>query len=108
MTRTVFIRGYGSERDFQATVEAALLRLGFLVYSVPDSRRATARGYPDVTFAGHGMVGFIECKAKGGKVRPEQERWVTQLGRAGVFAAIVYPDGWDELCRELAYKVQRP
>lgn len=107
MTRTVFIRGWDSERSFQATIEAELRRLGYLVASVPDSRRVTGRGVPDILFAGHGIAGCLEVKAAAGRLRPEQLAWIKALFKAGMYATVVYPEDWDVVRQELTDRAER-
>ena len=106
MRRTVFIPGYGNERDFQATVEADLLRMGFRTYAIPDSRRARGVGYPDITFTGHGIWGVLELKVGRNKSSDEQRAWIREASRAGLYAAIIWPDAWPEVRDHLAERVK--
>lgn len=55
------------------------------------------KGVPDLFYpvpAGgyHGL--FIEMKAKGGRVSPDQERWIQTLNSFGYLAVVCY--GWKE------------
>ena len=73
------------ERDFQNSV----LQLnrdenyGWIVYSIPDSRGATARGYPDLTFMhpDSGLMFVAELKATKGRISKEQHVWLTHLSK---------------------------
>ena len=48
--------------------------------------------YPVPSCGYHGL--FIEMKAKGGRVSPEQERWIQALNNFGYLAVVCY--GWKE------------
>lgn len=79
-----------SESALQSAVTDLARRLGWLVYSIPDSRRATAKGYPDLTLVHSktGRVLFREMKTDSGRITPEQHLWLRLLslqGDAGVW-----------------------
>ena len=85
-----------SEAMLQAVVITMAERLGFLTYSIPDSRR-TNPGYPDVHIVGHGVSVYVECKTAKGRVRREQKTWLAELQRAGIPAMILRPKDVDRL-----------
>ena len=98
--------------------------LGYLVYTHADSRRNVKNkrsdsGYPDITFAGHGRVGFIECKMpknKRGDVDLDegQIEWQDAIEWARHESAafhgkdialrhwVATPENWQEILQELA------
>ena len=69
-------------------IDHARLR-GWQAYSIPDSRKATARGFPDLTLRHDGFVSgqvrlaFCELKTDNGRIRPEQKEWLTALRTMG-------------------------
>jgi VRR-NUC domain len=82
-----------SEAQLQAAVIQAARLLGWLAYSIPDSRRATSNGFPDLVLCNilsqqaSGIVTqeliFAELKSECGRLRPEQIVWITALRAAG-------------------------
>lgn len=59
-------------------------------------------GVPDLFYPvpAHGYHGlFVEMKAKGGRLRPEQKRWIQTLRQLGYKCVVAY--GWEEARREL-------
>lgn len=83
-----------SESDLQASVMDLSRRLGWIVYHIPDSRRATARGVPDLIMINEAQsrVLFAELKTTSGKLRPEQMFWLHVLKNAGVETAVWRPE----------------
>jgi hypothetical protein len=94
-----------SEAAFRKQVTDLATLCGWLVYYVPDSRRVTSAGYPDLTLVkykgGNKRVIFAELKTDAGRVRPEQAVWVSALNAAGQTAVIWRPKLWDAIKREL-------
>lgn len=80
-----------TERGFQDAVIALFRLHGWLVYHVPDSRRATSNGYPDLTMVHptHGLI-FAELKTAKGKTTGDQDGWLADL-RAVELAASYAP-----------------
>jgi len=68
-----------SEKDLQRSVMAMAMSYGWLHYSIPDSRWATSRGYPDLTMAQKGRIMFVELKTMKGRLSEHQERWLLAL-----------------------------
>ncbi len=93
------------EKEFQAAVRAFAESAGWLVYSVPDSRRATAAGYPDLTLCKpshprHPVI-VAELKRAGQKPRASQRDWLWCFAAAGVPAFCWTPESWPEIRRVL-------
>ena len=84
----------GDERAFQRRIEQYARLRGWMAYSIPDSRRATERGYPDLTLVHPGgppgprepRVAWAEMKTDDGPIRPEQRAWLSALQRAARIA----------------------
>jgi len=95
-----------SERAFQvAVIEFARLH-SWLVYSIPDSRRATAAGFPDIFAVRDGRALAWELKTMRGRLRPDQRAWLDALGAVpGIDAAVRRPGDWDAI--EAALKGER-
>lgn len=53
--------------------------------------------YPVPIGGYHGL--FIEMKAKGGRLRPEQKRWIQALEQLGYKCVVAY--GWEEARKEM-------
>jgi hypothetical protein len=69
------------EASFQDWVIMTAQKAGWRAYSIPDSRKATDRGYPDVTLM-HvelGRLVWVENKTMTGRVRPDQRIWLSAL-----------------------------
>ena len=83
------------EAQFQAAVTHAAQLLGWRVYSIPDSRRATSRGYPDLTLhhRAHGLV-FAELKTETGRRSTDQAAWLADLTHTGHRAYLWRPSDW--------------
>lgn len=94
-----------SEAAFRRQVVELAHLYGWLVYYVPDSRRVTSAGYPDLTLTkykgGNKRVIFAELKTDAGRVRPEQAVWVSALNAAGQTAVLWRPRDIDAIVREL-------
>lgn len=86
------------EKDFHEQV-AHLMRLeGWSVYSVPDSRRVSLSGYPDITAWRGTRLIFAELKREKGRTSPAQDEVLADLGQ--IPCAEVYlwkPSDWDEI-----------
>lgn len=71
-----------SEQQLQSMVIDLARWAGFLHFHDNDSRRNRA-GFPDLTLV-HTTTGrliFAELKSATGRLRPEQDVWLTHLGR---------------------------
>lgn len=70
------------EKDFQAQLIEAAHLLGWHVYSIPDSRRATIKGWPDLVLwkmKPRPRMIFAELKTDNGRVTPEQKSVMADL-----------------------------
>lgn len=85
------------ERDFQERVVALARTYGWSVYAVPDSRRASLAGYPDLTMWNErlGKLIFVELKREKGKTSPAQERVLDQLRVCKQQVYVWRPSDWD-------------
>jgi VRR-NUC domain len=88
------------EKDFQKTViEYAEHRGWKTSHHRPGFARAgkfvtlASPGFPDLVLARDRLV-FMELKAKGLKLRPEQQEWFEALRHAGVECYVVNPQSW--------------
>jgi hypothetical protein len=88
------------ERDFQQRViEVARLK-GWLVYSIPDSRRATLAGFPDLTLIRKKdkRLIFAELKREKGRVSPAQQDVLDALGVISDVSVYVWrPSQWQSI-----------
>ena len=100
-----------TERQFQHAVTELARLNGWLVYSIPDSRRSTLSGWPDLTMIRRvdRRIVFAELKTEKGKIRPQQEEVLDVLthiaGEGRTKKAEVYlwrPSDWDQIRRVLA------
>jgi hypothetical protein len=69
-------------------------RYGWITYHVPDSRRVTARGCPDLIMINESQsrMMFAELKTSKGKVRPEQVFWIGVLRASGTEVHVWRPE----------------
>lgn len=88
------------EKDFQARVSHLMTLVGWRVYSIPDSRRATVSGFPDIC-AWHPIKNrliFVELKREKGRLSEAQKQVIGELSKL----AEVYvwrPSDWDDIVR---------
>lgn len=61
-------------------------------------------GYPDITAVKGVKILFIELKSEKGKVRPEQDDWLTDLADAYLGVHLVRPSNLDYFIDHLAGK----
>lgn len=93
-----------SEKDFQAQILELARLSGWRCYHTFDSRRSAA-GFPDLMLVRPPVVLFAELKTEGGKIRPEQRRWLTVLEACpGVVVKVWRPSDWPEIEEALARK----
>lgn len=98
-----------TEAQFQAAVIKLARTLGWRVFHVPDSRRVTERGMPDLTMIHEGQrrLVFAELKSAVGRLRPEQEVWLRVLREAGAEVHVWRPADLDEVV-PAALGIRRP
>lgn len=94
------------EREFQRQVTELARLHGWRVYSVPDSRRSTEKGYPDLTLwhPTHKRFMFAELKRDIGKLRPEQAVVIAELVGCGHTVFVWRPKDWPEIESVLGHK----
>lgn len=96
----VHVADHVLERHWQATLLEAADDLGWIPYHIPDSRRATAAGFPDLVLRHDVIAPFIvifELKTSKGGVGAEQPPWLTAFQKAGVEAHLVrLPADWEK------------
>ena len=82
-----------SEAQFQAAVIQLATAFGWKAYHVPDSRRVTERGFPDLTMINEKQCRllFAELKSATGRLTSEQKLWLRVLDSAGVETAVWRP-----------------
>jgi hypothetical protein len=85
------------ERDFQQRVTEVLNLHGWRVYSIPDSRRASVKGFPDICAWNpkRDELMFIELKAEKGRLSPAQKTVLDELKRIAP-TYVFKPSQWDE------------
>lgn len=94
-----------SEAVFQRQVIELAKRFGWTVYHVPDSRRVTVRGCPDLIMINERQrrLMFAELKSATGRLTPEQKFWLRVLESAGVETAVWRPA---DLSREIPRRLR--
>jgi hypothetical protein len=89
-----------TEAGFQKAVTDYAKLHGWTVFSLPDSRRVTATGYPDLTLmhpTGPTPLVVAELKRYGQKPRADQRAWLAAFRAAGVPAFCWTPHSWLEI-----------
>ncbi len=95
-----------SEADFQQQIIEAAEACGWWVFHDTDSRRNRA-GFPDLMLLRGIDLLFLELKAKGGRVRPEQQEVIGRLKQVRrVHADVAYPRDWPEIEAVLRSRVR--
>lgn len=88
-----------SEAELQSSFVQAVRDLGWEPFHVPDSRRVTSKGFPDLTLRHDSLPPYIavfELKTANGKVREGQPLWIEAFRKAGVLAMVLrLPEDWD-------------
>jgi len=88
-----------SEKEFQSQVIALAHLTGWRVYSIPDSRRTTLSGYPDLTLWNpkKKAVLFAELKTDKGRLSAEQITVIDELRECGTQVVVWRPKDWEEI-----------
>ncbi len=86
---------FTSEKEFQSAVCHLARLMGLLTFHTFDSRRSEP-GFPDLVIVGRKGFLFREIKTQGGRVRPEQQTWITKLALAKADVAVWRPSDWPE------------
>ena len=89
------------EKDFQERVVTLLGLYGWKVYAVPDSRRVTLAGWPDLTcyHVKQRRTMFIELKREQGRVSVGQKIVMSELESIGHEVYLFRPSDWDRIER---------
>ena len=86
------------EADFQFRVMEVFGYNGWLVYSIPDSRRASLAGWPDLTIIKGDVMFWAELKRDKGRLSESQKLLHPKLER--IHPVYVWrPSDWDEIVR---------
>lgn len=87
------------EKDFQKEVVAYARLNGWRCYSVPDSRRISELGFPDLFLWSPSRKAFLfaELKREKGKLRPDQIRVHAELIALGLIVFVWRPSDWDQI-----------
>lgn len=88
------------EKDFQESVCHAARLYGWKIYSVPDSRRASLAGYPDLTMwhTSKERLIFAELKREKGRVSLAQDTVLEELRQLPQVEVYVWrPSMWNEI-----------
>jgi len=82
-----------TEAQLQTAVMQLAERFGWVAYHVPDSRRVTARGCPDLILINERQrrVMFAELKSATGRLTEDQKFWLRVLASAGIETAVWRP-----------------
>lgn len=98
-----------TEKAFQARVLELARLHGWVAYHVPDSRRCTSAGFPDLVLAWacgpRTRLLVAELKVGENKTTPEQGEWLWIFRNEGVPTYIWRPDDWDEIVAVLSRKL---
>ena len=93
------------EKNFQDRVVHLARLYGWKVYHVPDSRRSSLAGYPDLTMwnVKKGRLIFAELKREKGRVSPAQDSVLDDLDSLGlqIETYVWRPSMWEEIVRTL-------
>ena len=85
-----------SERELQRTI-ADLADLGRWRWFHDADARLNRAGLPDIIAVRAPRLVFMELKREEGRLRPEQEEWLAELGRCTSVEAFLWrPDQFDE------------
>lgn len=95
-----------SEADWQGRVVDYAKLCGWWVLHHPDSRRATAAGWPDLTLIRDRLI-LAELKTAKGRLRPEQEHVHQMLRQVGVCVVVWRPRDWPHIVTTLAREDRR-
>lgn len=88
-----------TEKEFQSQVIEFAKMNGWRAYSIPDARRATEIGYPDITLW-HPVFKkfmFAELKREKGKLRVDQVRVIDELRSLGFKVYVWHPSDWEAI-----------
>ena len=90
---------YLTETDLQNNIRKELSKHGVVLrrqcgkFLTPGGKRVVSIGVPgesDLEFIGDGFTAFIEVKLPGGRVSPEQERFLNRMRKLNHRAGVAY------------------
>lgn len=92
------------EKDFQNRLTEAARLMGWRIYSVPDSRRASLSGFPDLVMwevKSHRLI-MAELKREKGRLSEAQKVVLEELDQIpGIEVYVWRPSDWDEILKIL-------
>lgn len=92
------------ERDFQKQIIELAQLCGWLAYSIPDSRRATCKGFPDLVLLHPQAHRCLARELKvNGRLSHEQEVWLNGLTLCGIDADVWRPSDWQRIVQVLCH-----
>ena len=88
-----------SERDFQHQVVTLARLYNWRVYSIPDSRRSTETGFPDLMLwnANRSRSFLAELKTEKGRLSADQVLVIDELRSCGHQVYVWRPSDWPEI-----------
>ena len=99
---------YVNESAFRKQVMFDLKEMGLLSNAVSVSKHQIGdKGFPDVSFAGRGVIGAIECKMRGKQPTESQHEWRIAIQSAqtpfhdNILYYVAYPETWDEIRQDI-------
>lgn len=97
-----------SEAQWQSTVISIARLNGWMVYWAPANKPTAAghvqsitAGWPDLVFLRAGDFFVAELKRETGKTSPDQDKWLAELGKAGVETHVWRPSDQFEVTERL-------
>ena len=85
-----------TETQFRNSIIALAQWSGWLCYYVPDSRKVSSAGFPDLTLLKHRFL-LVELKTDKGRLSEEQRTWLRLASEAGIDARVWRPGDWSEI-----------
>jgi len=96
------LRSLETEAEFQTRVVTVARLAGWKVYAIPDSRRATIAGYPDLTMWRGTRLIFAELKRDKGRLSPAQVEVLDDLRKIPCAEVYVWrPNEWTDIRKAL-------
>lgn len=86
------------------TGKARLKRKGQDVYVTP--YQADGKGFPDCFAVKGTHSAALELKTVTGKLTPEQANWLLALSKIGAYTAVVTPENWEEIFKQIKERIK--
>lgn len=90
-----------TEAQWQSQVVDVARRYGWKAFHWPDSRRATDRGWPDLTLLKAPRLIAAELKTTTGRLSKDQRAVLAALAESGIEVAVWRPGDLPEIVRTL-------